>query len=264
METARKIYVSTPATDDDSGSVGEQCTPKQEAFARAWAETNNQAAAYRMVYTVHERTLPNTVWACASRLAAVPCVRKRADEHRQQLALETIMTVREAFAWQIDIATADPNEIAYVAKRACRHCYGIDHAYQWKTDDEYMTACVEAMDAGKIPPTDEGGYGYTRGADPALDCPHCLGQGTPENVINDTRNLTGKARKLYKGIDIKNGELVVTMHDQSKAWEMACRILGAFNDKLDLRTPADRQNATRIPEGLSEQDTARAYLSMLG
>lgn len=272
METVRtkltrsygRLLVTTPAPDDDSQIVGEQCTPKQDAFARAWAETSNQAAAYRMAYEVDEDTSPNVVWASASRLAKHPHVRKKFEEYRQQLVLETILTIREAFAWQVDIATADPNEIAYVAKRACRHCYGIDHAYQWKTDDEYMTACVEAMDAGKNPPTDEGGYGYTRGRDPALECPHCLGIGTPENVINDTRNLTGKARKLYKGIDIKNGELVVTMHDQSKAWEMACRILGAFQDKLDLRTPADRQNATRVPEGLSEQDTARAYLAMLG
>lgn len=266
METVRNMtpLITTPAPDDDSGTVGIECTPKQDHFARVWADTGNQAAAYRTAYSVSERTSPNVVWNAASRLAAHPHVRKKCEEYKQQLVLETIMSVREAFAWQIDIATADPNEITYVAKRACRHCYGIGHAHQWKDDNEYVTACVEAIDSGKAPPTDEGGYGFNRGNDPALDCPHCLGHGTPENVINDTRNLTGKARKLYKGIDIKNGELIVTMHDQTKAWEMACRILGAFNDKLDLRTPAERRNTAKLPEGLSEQDTARAYLAMLG
>jgi len=257
-------FVAGPAPDDDSGTVGEVCTIKQDAFARVWAETGNMAAAYRTAYNVSERTLPNTVWVSASRVAALPCVRKRADEYRQQAALEMIMSVREAFAWQIDIATADPNEVAYVAKRACRNCHGVNHKYQWKDDDEYMEACVKALDLKQDPPSDEGGYGYTRGVDPALDCPVCLGNGNPENVVNDTRNLTGKARKLYKGVDYKNGELVVLMHDQAKAWEMACRILGAFNDKLDLRTPAERRGATTVPDGLSEQDTARAYLAMLG
>lgn len=268
MSLARNHYVGPPGTpsaaDDDSATVGMECTVRQDAFARVWAETGNQAAAYRTAYTVGEKTLPNTIWANASRIAAIPCVRKKADEYRQQATLEMIMSVREAFAWQIDIATADPNEIAYVAKRACRNCHGVGHRYQWTDDEEYVEACCKALDLGQNPPTDEGGYGYTRGVDPALDCPHCLGLGTPENVINDTRNLTGKARKLFKGFDIKNGELVIVMHDQAKAWEMACRMLGAFNDKLDLRTPTERQGATKLPDGVTEQDTARAYLAMIG
>lgn len=261
META-KPYVNAPATDDDSAAGSDACTSKQDAFARAWAETGNQAAAYRRAYNVHERTLPQTVWACASRVAALSHVRKRYDEYRQQLALETLCTVHEALQWQLDIATADPNEVAYVAKRACRHCYGIGHVYQWADYDEYTSACVKALDEGKQPPTDFGGYGYNRARDPLPSCPHCLGDGFTEHVVNDTRNLTGKARKLYKGYDIKNGVLVVTMHDQAKAWENVCRILGAFNDKLQLTPPGGK--ASKIPEGMSEAEAARAYLTLIG
>lgn len=261
METLRQK--GAPLTVDDSDCVGDTCTAKQDAFARAWAETGNQSAAYRKAYNVHPDTLPQSIWVNASRVAAIPCVRRRFEEIRQQLALETIISVRDALQWQLDIATADPNEIAYIAKRACRHCHGIDHAYQWIDDAEYMAACVEAIDKQKECPTDTGGYGYTRAKDPAQSCPSCLGNGITENVLNDTRNLTGKARKLYKGLDIKNGELVVTMHDQAKAWEMVCRMLGAFNDKLDLRTPADRAAAARMPDNVGEQEAARAYLAML-
>lgn len=253
-----------PAPVDDVNEIGPACTVRQDAFARVWAETGNQAAAYRTAYNVHERTLPNTVWANASRIAAIPCVRKQADEYRQKAALEMIVTVREMLQWEVDVATADPNELVYVAQRCCRHCYGINFKRQWIDHDEYSVECMKALDEGRVPPGDEGGYGYSRGREPALECPCCLGGGVAESVILDTRKLTGKARKLYKGVDYKNGQLVVLMHDQAKAKENVCRMLGAFNDKLDLRTPAERGNLAKIPEGSSEQDAARAYVSMMG
>jgi phage terminase small subunit len=261
MEIARRKPGPSPLDDHDA--VGDACTAKQDTFARVWAETGNQSAAYRKAYDVHPDTLPGTVWSNASRIAALPCVRRRYEEIRQQLALETVISVRDALQWQLDIATADPNEIAYIAKRACRHCYGVEHRYQWTDDDEYLAACVAAIDGKKDCPSDAGGYGYTRAKDPVATCPHCLGNGVTENVLNDTRNLSGKARKLYKGVDIKNGELVVLMHDQKAAWEMVCRMLGAFNDKLDLRTPADRAAAAKMPDDVGERDAARAYLAML-
>lgn len=257
-----KAFVTGPAADDDAAS-SDALTAKQEAFALAWAETGNQAAAYRRVYNVHPKTLPQSVWESASRIAALPHVRKRYNEHRQQLALETLCSVHEALQWQLDIATADPNEVAYVAKRACRHCYGFNHAYQWTDVDEYTDACVKAIDNKGQPPSCSGGYGYNRALDPVPTCPNCLGDGYSETVINDTRNLSGKARKLYKGIDIKNGALVVTMHDQQKAWEMVCRMLGAFNDKLKLDLPGAAK-AGKMPEGLSEAEAARHYLTLIG
>lgn len=261
QETVR-TYLTGPASDDDAGTVGDTLTPKQETFARVWAETGNQAAAYRRAYTVHERTVPQAVWNNASRIAAIPAVRKRMREHQQQLALDALCTVHEALQWQLDIATADPNEIVYVAKRACRHCYGFGHRYQWIDTDEYTEACVKAIDAKGMPPSCDGGYGYNRALDPVATCPNCLGDGISENVINDTRNLSGKARKLYKGIDIKNGSLVVTMHDQAKAWENVCRILGAFNDKLLITPPGGK--VAKMPEGMSEAEAARHYLTLIG
>lgn len=260
--------ISYVIPEDDSSFVGDNggCTPKQEAFAIAWARTGNRAAAYRATYEVHEFTAPGTMWAYASKIALLPQVARRFRELQQQAALELVVDIREALQWQLDIATANPNDIAYVAKRCCRHCYGINHAYQWKHDAEYVQACVTALDEKETPPTDEGGYGYNRGAEPVIDCPHCLGVGQPEAVINDTTKLSGKALKLFKGIDVKNGELVITMHDQQKAWEMVCRMLGGFNDKLNLTglmNPAGK--VAKIPDGaITEQEAARSYLALLG
>lgn len=258
------VRVGPAAADDDAEVVGTALTTRQEIFARVLAETGNKNAAYRRAYNVGENVLLASVWASASRIAANPLVKARVWELMQQAALETVMNIRTALQWQVDIATADPNEIAYTAKRACRNCYGFEHAYQWKDEAEYIAACVEAIDGGKQPPTDSGGYGYTRAREPVLTCPECLGDGVPEIVVNDTTKLTGKARKLYKGMDYKNGQWVVTMHDQAKAWEMACRMLGAFNDKLDLRTPAERSKSAAIADDITEQDASRAYLALLG
>lgn len=263
MENARQT--ASPLIDP-AESVGTEgaLTEIEERFAQEWARTGNKAAAYRIACTPAPTTAPGTIWSAASRMASRPHVARRFQELQQQAALECIVSIREALQWQLDIATADPNEVAYIAKRACRHCYGIEHRYQWIDDAEYMQACVQAIDEKRDPPGDEGGYGYTRAREPALDCPHCLGDGIPEVVVNDTTKLEGKARKLYKGLDYKNGQWVVLMHDQQKAWENVCRMLGAYNDKLDLRTPAERKAMNSIPEGLTERDAARAYVEMCG
>lgn len=262
MGNTRKLNFTVP--DDDFGIVGNDSTltAKQEAFAVAWAHTGNKAAAYRLAYDVGPNTAPGTMWSYASRLATVPGIVKRFREIQQQAALETIMHIREAFAWQVDIATANPNDIVYTAKRACRHCYGVGFAYQWKNDNEYMAACIVALDDKETPPSDEGGYGYTRARDPVLECPHCLGDGIPEVVLNDTSKLEGKALKLYKGMDYKNGEWVVQMHDQQKAWDMIHRMLGGYNDKLSLGLSGP--TVEKLPDGaITEQEAARGYLTLL-
>lgn len=237
-------------------------TDKQENFAREWARTGNKAAAYRLSYNVGANTAPNTVWVNSSRIADRPGVVKRFNEHLQAAALETLCTVQEALAWQLDIATANPNDIGYVALRACRHCYGIDGAYQWIDEDEFTRAAMVAFDEKRDPPNEAGGYGYTRARDPEPTCAHCLGAGISETVINDTRKLTGKALKLFKGVDFKNGQWVVTMHDQGAAWERVCRMLGAFNDKLQLGLP--KGPAKALEGEMTEQQAARAYLTLIG
>lgn len=256
------------ASDDDAHVVGDKLTDKQELFARAWAETGNKAAAYRKAYNVHARTLPQTVWESASRVAALPHVQARYRVLHEQAALETLFGVRELFAWCVDIATADPNEIVRVVARCCRYCYGQRHRYQWKDNDEYTAACVEALDKEETPPLDEGGYGFNGALEPVLTCPHCYGVGHEQTIISDTTKLTGKARKLYAGAEQDRfGAIKVKLHDQDKAREMAGRMLGAFNDKLDLRTPEERAKAeasAKLPDNLTAETAAKAYLQLVG
>jgi len=267
METARGVLALTePAVDDDAAQADGELTGRQAAFAAAWAKTGNRAAAYRIAYNVRPHTVPATVWAAASRLAALPKVEARYKELCQQATLETLMSVREFFQWQVDVATADPNEIVRVVARCCRHCYGTRGKYQWRDEDEYIKACVEAIDAKAAPPLDDGGYGFNGALEPNPICAHCYGAGVEQTIIADTTKLTGKARKLYAGAkQDRFGAIEVKLHDQQKAADMVGRMLGAFKD-LDLRTPEERERAmqrAQLPANVTAEDAAKAYLTLI-
>lgn len=271
MEVTRLSPISTVASPEDDGhlAVGDTLTPKQDLFARVLAETGNAAAAYRKTYATSDRTLPQTVWAAASRIAALPQVRARVRHYQDLATLDTIMTVRELFQHFVDIATADPNELCYVVHRNCRYCHGIDFNYQWKDEAEYIEAAARSCeDETATMPSEAGGYGFQGAAEPNPICPHCFGVGEAHTVVADTTKLTGKARKLYKGAkQDRFGCIEIQTHDQDKAREMIGRMLGAFNDKLDLRTPEERAKAeakTRLPDNVTEEQAAKAYLQLLG
>lgn len=254
-----------PASDDDAAIVGDDgaCTVKQDKFAEHWARHGNKAAAYRQVYALTPNTAPNTIYAAATRIGNLPQVERRMREYRQQFALETIASAQEVGQVLWDIVTADPNEIIYTAKRCCRYCYGVDHRYQWIDENEYFEAVAKAIDADQKSPTDAGGYGYARALEPAHDCPHCLGDGWAETVICDTRKLSGPARRLYAGMDFKKGEWVPMMHDKMKAVQLYAVMIGAAKGLDELRSGAQRAAAAKIPDGLNEADTARAYLTLV-
>lgn len=259
-----KSYVAHPAPDDDCDDKTAGLTPKQEAFAQAWAKTGNKAAAYRMSYNVHERTLPNVVWVSASRLSMLPKIEARYKVLQQQAALDTLITVREALMWQLDIATANPDLLTRVVLRNCRYCRGVNHKYQWKNEEEFTDAMVQALDDKAVPPDDDGGYGFNGALEPVQECSSCFGVGVAQTIVCDTSKLTGKEAKLYAGVEQDRfGALKIKMHNQGEAWERVCRILGAFKDSLDLRTPAEREGRTELPKNLTPELMARAYLQLL-
>jgi hypothetical protein len=264
-----KAFNAAPAPDDDSHSTAPTLTAKQEAFAQAWAKTGNKAAAYRLAYTVHDRTLPNTVWANASRMAALPKIEARYKELVEQAALETVISIREALQWQLDIATANPNELTRVVLRNCRYCRGVDHGYQWKSPAEFQDAEVKALDEeAKSLPSEEGGYGFDGALEPVATCTACFGCGIPQTIVSDTTKLTGKALRLYAGVEEDRfGAIKIKTHDQDAAWERVLRMLGAFKDSLDLRTPADRAREAegfKLGADLTEEQASKAYLALLG
>lgn len=274
MEATRNNLARLAAApDDDIGSIAvgdlTTLTRKQEMFCLALAETGNAAAAYRKVYAVSDRTLPQTIWAAASRIAALPQVRARVRVLQDAAALESVYSIREAFLHCVEVATADPNDIVRVVARCCRYCHGHNFEYQWKDQNEFLDAQVKALDEmAKVIPTDSGGFGFNGALEPNPTCPYCYGVGHEQTIVTDTTTLTGKARKLYAGAkQDRFGAIEVKLHDQKAYMEMACRMLGAFNDKLDLRTPEQRAAAeakAKLPDNVTEDQAAKAYLEMMG
>ncbi len=164
----------------------------------------------------------------------------------------------------LQLATADARELQGIWFVPCRHCWGIDHSYQF-TDLELrdaITAHRREMlklpegDSRRVEFDERGGGGYTinkepcRGSDwverelqrhdamgrdppedlkPTADhsCPACFGDGIMRPWVADTRNLSPSAATLFNGFKItKDGSLQIMMRDREHAEDMLAQHLG--------------------------------------
>lgn len=181
-------------------------------------------------------------------------------EHAQNLSIETTDVLQRLW----DTATGDVNDIVRLEHRACRHCHGIDHEYQWKTQREFkqaqedtiqrlgagnadaLLALGQAMDEGRaIPglPDDAGGYGFDATADPNPDCPECHGEGVTKVVIPDTREAL--SHPLYDGVKQTQHGVEVKIADRAKALEQIARHLQMFKDQVEINASEDLIRAAR-------------------
>lgn len=257
-----KLVVWEKASDDDADNADGVCTPKQQAFAGHWAETGNKAAAYRMAYDVHPRTAPMTIWNNAQRVAALPKVQAFYKKLHDAALMDTILSIREIYQINADIATADPNEIVSVQERCCRYCHGVDNEYQWRDVQEWADEVAKALDAGKkTTPDDKGGFGFYGIAPPNSMCTHCFGLGERTVHIADTTKLTRKARRLYAGAkQDRHGVIEVKLHDQDKAREMCAKMIGALPELAKMGKPEDAP----LLENVTEDQASKAYLALVG
>lgn len=237
-------------------------TQKQEDFCSWYVQYRNASTAYRQVYDVQPNTKPHTVNTAAHRLLAHPDVAARIEELRNLAESKTVMRARELLGDLLDIATADPNELIRHSRVNCRHCRGVGHAYQWQ-DAEWSIKAAMAMDAEMAPPRDDGGFGYDPTLPPVPTCPLCFGQGVAVVDVANTNELTGKARKLYKGIKLKgDGSLEVLMHDQADARKELAKIFGIYADGkgrgIDLSAPP-----AELGSNATAEDAGQAYIEMV-
>lgn len=213
-----------------------QLTAKQQDFVRNYVDCRNATKAYRWSYDCHGMQA-TTVAESASRLLAHPGV-KAAIAALMHRATEPI--VFEAADWlrhNVEIATADPNDLIRSVRICCRHCHGLGGAYQWRSEVEWMGAVNEAFryaaahpDQGDItPPTNEGGYGFDKTRPPNADCGHCDGVGELDIFVADSGKLEGASRRLYAGIKQTRDGLQVLMRDQDKALSEISKYFGLTN-----------------------------------
>lgn len=143
------------------------------------------------------------------------------------------------------IATADPNELVKYKLVNCRNCWGVDHKFQWRDEDEFEEALNQAIAEEKaiqqeMPdyqaeyPNDEGGYGYRRTKPPHPECPKCDGEGKGYVHVEDTSNLSETAKLLYAGVEQGKEGIKVKMHDQVGALKLVGQHIGMFKEKLEI------------------------------
>jgi len=153
----------------------------------------------------------------------------------------------------------------------------VNHAYQWKYKAEFTEALAAAMDrnagiakdkSGKPKarpeplPTDEGGYGYAFNAKPSPECPECRGEGKAETFFHDTRNLKGKAKKLFAGVKQTKDGLVILTRDQDAALDRIVKMLGGYSSELRLTGPGGGPLlAAALPPDATE--AARVYQALM-
>lgn len=207
-------------------------TAKQQRFVDEYLiDLNGAAAARRAGYSVKTaRQQADENLSKPDILAAIQAAQDALSE-RTQITQEMVLR-----RWW-DIATADPNELIQYRRTNCRHCHGLDFAYQWLDEAEFqkdlaVAAAVEGARYESLP-TDDGGYGYDKKADPHPNCPKCAGEGREDVFAHDTRHLLGAARLLYAGVKITKDGLEIKMKDQDKALENVARHLGMFKEKIE-------------------------------
>lgn len=209
---------------------GKKLTAKQQAFADEYLkDLNGTQAAIRAGYS------PKTANEQAARLLAnvsvQEAIREAMDKRQKRLEISADMVLKR---WW-DIANANPNELVQYRRDCCRHCYGVDHRYQWIDQDEFQAAVDSAKARkAKVLPSDAGGFGFVATMEPNPKCPKCNGEGHGHMHVSDTRKLSPAALALFAGVKSGKEGLQVLMQSQEQALINVARHLGMFNDKLEV------------------------------
>lgn len=187
-------------------------TARQEQFCREYLlDMNATQAAIRAGYAA------KGAHVVASRLLTQPEITVRItalrDERNARLNIKADDIVKRLVA----IAAADPRNLVAYHVGPCRYCWGVNHAYQWRTQRELDEAREKATEAGKKLPTEAGGFGFKSSLAPNADCPECAGYGKGFTVIRDTRTLDPRDALLFQGVKQTREGVTVSILDQSAA-----------------------------------------------
>lgn len=204
-------------------------TPRQQAFVHEYLiDLCGAKAATRAGFSA------KSARRIAVQLLENPKIKAAIKLAMEQRSERTEITVDMVLQHWHDLATADPNELVQYRRYACRHCHGLDHAYQWRDEREFEEAKAKAVQNKRALPTCDGGFGYSSKREPNPDCPRCDGDGHEQTFIADSRQLSAKGKALYAGVRQSRDGLEMLMNDREKAWDNVARHLGLFKDRLEL------------------------------
>lgn len=235
-------------------------TKKQERFVEEYLVHRSAAEAYRVAYDA-SRMRPSSIYVNGHRLLKhakiAPIIEARLAELGESLSEETEVTIARALQSLIDIVQADPDELTGVRTGACRHCYGIDHFYQWRTEREYSEAVRLAERNDQPLPDMSGGFGYNQTLPPDPNCPECDGIGSEYYAPRDTSKLSAGAKALFAGVKPTRNGPEILLRDKDRAQEAINKIIGAYVERVELSgsTTVAKPDLT----GLSASDAASKY-----
>lgn len=246
-------------------------TARKETFVQHYFAHRDGPAAYRSAFEVRPETTDRSIATAASKLLALPEIVERLDELRAaaDVANPVTLTVGQALERFVTIALANPDELIGLRVGCCRYCHGEGNGYQWR-EREYLAALDEAETMRRRDPKGEyplpdigGGFGFRVARPPNPDCPECDGEGVERVIARDTSKLSPGAQALFGGVKKTRNGLEVIIADRMKALENATRMLGGFNDKLQLTGGVGAmidwvRNAPKDP-----QAAARAYQELI-
>jgi phage terminase small subunit len=237
-------------------------TAKQEMFVKELIKGRSQREAYKLAYNCENMT-DAVIDVKASELMKHGKVSVRYEELRTRLLKESedecIASAKDVLKRWYDIAFANPNELIHHRRICCRHCFGVDHKYQWKDNEEYeqsVECAIKNTEEGKQPiiPSNEGGYGFDNTIRPHPKCPKCKGEGYGQIHASDTRDLSPQGLALYAGVKQTRDGFEIKMKDQDKALENIAKHLGMFIDKVEHNGNITLSYEDQLKELMSDED----------
>jgi phage terminase small subunit len=185
------------------------------------------------------------VYAAAHQLRHSPVVAAEIDRRLAESRERSIKSVADIANEFIRIGFADPGDVVQHRRLCCRHCWGVNHKYQWIDATEYAHAVriAEQANVGKrgrarTPiPDDDGGYEFKFNRPPHPECPHCLGEGKPDVFITDTTKMTPEQRRLIERVKVTKDGIEIRFRNQQDALAKAGQMLGGFKNVVVLQNP---------------------------
>lgn len=249
----------------------EGLTEKMAAFVEHYASYRNATQAYDHAYDARDGSY-ETRRKEGQRMLHDPRIQAAIKARQAVATQESGLGVAWLLERFLRIANADPRELIGLKIGCCRRCYGEGHEFQWR-EHEYVEEMRKVDEANAIRPKfsreipypdPAGGFGFNATLPPLEDCPHCHGEGVERFVPRDTDKLSDDALLLYGGVKVKKDGYEIIMADRSKAAELAGRIMGAFNDKLQVSGAIGAMVAVADLRKVDPAEASKAYREMIG
>lgn len=256
-----------------SGPGAKLSLPQQAFVAEFLANGHNATKAYRVAYNPPATLTDREVSKKAHEVKSSPNVLKVIEDTMHRVANPVVFDQQAALKAWLDIATANPNELISLRVGCCRYCYGEGGKYQWRQreyeealdryDGQVQVLTGKARAELKLPDP-AGGFGFDATRPPRQGCEECHGEGVERVVPRDTTKLTPEALLLYGGVKQTRDGVQIIIADRLKALENACRIIGAFDDKLKLNGTLATMHAAIQLNTTDPNEAAKLYQQMVG